>query len=222
MRLSILLMCASVSCGAPDAPATPPSNPCSAVEGLGCPCGALSGAWRCAGSQPVCVCSPGVDAGMVADVPVADVPVAVHDAPIDTPPDVTNTTCVEGLYCASVRGCVNLMTTRAHCGACDRACPSGASCVQGVCMRPDAGVRDVPCTADAANDPLNCGACGRVCETRAPHARAVCREGVCVVMCESRAWWDCNNDPLDGCESTDTRRDLCGCVCRDVLGAPTP
>lgn len=89
-------------------------------------------------------------------------------------------------------------------------------------MRPDAGVRDVPCTADAASDPFNCGACGRVCETRAPNARAVCREGVCLAVCESRAWWDCNNNPADGCESSDTRRDLCACVCRDVLGTPTP
>lgn len=195
----------------PDADAaddTPPSG-CAAVDGMGCACGAIVvGRWHCAGDTPVCVCP----------MPVMDSGVVRPDSPRD--PDVAIPfPCATGsLYCEHVRACVDTSINRNHCGGCGRACASSEMCVRGACVRPDAGiVTDTPCTADAANDPFNCGACGRVCETRAPNARAVCREGVCMTVCVSRAWWDCNNNPLDGCESTDTRRDLCGCVCRDVL-----
>ena len=187
------------------------TNPCAAVEGQGCPCGSAVGQWRCVGTMPVCVCPTPADAGTPS-----------FDAPPDVmrdPPDVAVPfPCATGsLYCASIRACVDVAVSRTHCGACDRACSSGQSCVRGACAGPDAGVADVPCLADVANDPANCGACGRRCETTAAHTRAVCRAGVCVQACDSRAWWNCNNDPLDGCESTDTQRDLCGCVCRDTL-----
>lgn len=209
---------------------------CSAVEGLGCPCGALTGAWRCVGSAPVCVC-PMPDAARV-DVP-RDMGVAVgrcmSDNDCNDRIDCTLDECVDGacthapvnnfcptghrctadrgcttgfvcgrdtdcndnipctrdmctiggacmnvrndfmcasgmrcsatlgciasdpsmpdaavpfpcaigsLYCASIRACVDISLNRAHCGACDRACASSEMCVQGACVRPDAGVRD--------------------------------------------------------------------------------
>ena len=75
------------------------------------------------------------------------------------------------------RACVDLGRDARHCGACDRACASGESCVEGRCARacPEGqrlcGARCV----DPANDPSHCGTCENACAAGASCASGVCR-----------------------------------------------
>jgi hypothetical protein len=90
-------------------------------------------------------------------------------------PGFTNLCCGDGLGCCSdpvvpgsssrMPACVDLQTTRRHCGQCDNACPSNAECCAGKC-------------ADLQTDPLNCGRCGRLCATD-----QACENGDCVEAC---------------------------------------
>lgn len=157
----------------------------------------------------------------------------------------TNTyCCVRGLCTSGSVSCdlVRPISERCDPGAWTPVCVRDADCVaacgsEWTCRSvsvgvarceqvTDAGVRDAgnhdvvdaSCMADVANDPNHCGACGRACRPGGAHTIASCRQGTCRVTCESDAWWDCNNDPADGCEATDTYRRLCGsCTCRSSL-----
>ncbi|MFT3707031.1 MAG: hypothetical protein QM817_05115 [Archangium sp.] len=75
--------------------------------------------------------------------------------------------------------CVNLLTDRFNCGACNRSCPDG--CMQGNCVFACGGgsVQCPPgiCT-DIGADPFNCGMCGRMCDLG-----EVCAGGVCAARC---------------------------------------
>lgn len=41
--------------------------------------------------------------------------------------------CSAGQVCCPVAGCVDVQTSAAHCGACGNACPTGQTCVAGLC-----------------------------------------------------------------------------------------
>lgn len=76
--------------------------------------------------------------------------------------------------------CVDVMSDREHCGACDNACDTGFSCVEGACalVCPEGQTAcDGACT-DVDRDPSHCGACGDACE-----AGEVCSSGSCEVSC---------------------------------------
>ena len=76
--------------------------------------------------------------------------------------------------------CVDVMSDREHCGACDTACETGFSCVEGACalVCPEGQTAcDGACT-DVDRDPSHCGACGDACE-----AGEVCSSGSCEVSC---------------------------------------
>jgi hypothetical protein len=68
-----------------------------------------------------------------------------------------------GTGCETCGGpdCVDLTTDSQHCGACDKACPAGESCVAGACACKLTSCGGA-CT-DTSADPNNCGACGNAC-----------------------------------------------------------
>jgi hypothetical protein len=79
------------------------------------------------------------------------------------------------LYCPSIAACVNTRTSSEHCGVCDRACPTDASCMSGTCVCATPGYS--PCgtsCVDRQTDEANCGTCGRVCT-----GSLVCLAGSC-------------------------------------------
>ena len=108
--------------------------------------------------------------------------------------------------------CVDLATHRSHCGACDRACAAGQTCVGGVCT--DATTCQPPlveCSGACVNtstDPAHCGRCDLACA-----AGEVCSAGVCSSQCDpgltqcGLACVDQNTDVLN-CGG-------CGVVCRE-------
>lgn len=71
--------------------------------------------------------------------------------------------------------CVDVLASAAHCGSCNNACPSGATCTDGACQFCAAGTTE--CVAgtchDLNTDPSNCGSCGHSCQG------AQCLGGVC-------------------------------------------
>ncbi len=107
-------------------------------------------------------------------------------------------------------GCETPLDTLSDCGSCGRACRTaqgeiactGGSCTSASC---DPGFAD--CDLDPTNgceQPLNtldnCGACGAECESGS-ELPASCETGVCEVeQCEA-GFYDCDHDPLNGCES---------------------
>lgn len=99
-------------------------------------------------------------------------------------------------------------------------CPSNpneqGACVQGTCVS-TCNFGYANCDANAQNgcetgiytDPLNCGGCGSTCTT--PHGTPACTAGACTInICDS-GYYDCNNQPGDGCEAqTATDPSNCG------------
>ncbi|EDM80847.1 hypothetical protein PPSIR1_28093 [Plesiocystis pacifica SIR-1] len=121
--------------------------------------------------------------------------------------------CPDGLLCDteenSCTGCVV-----------DTDCPLGSVCEEGDCV---AGCTDEqPCQdgftccagdcQDLLNDPNNCGDCDEVCPDF-PNAEDLCTDGGCMMgECED-GFFDCNGDPVDGCESSSQ----CACTPGDTI-----
>lgn len=93
------------------------------------------------------------------------------------------------------RRCVDPATDPAHCGGCNRSCPTGASCVGGACVcgegRSFCPLDTVPWEAvdppdavgvclDLATSQASCGACGAACD-----GNQRCVDGCCVPCCEN-------------------------------------
>jgi hypothetical protein len=77
----------------------------------------------------------------------------------------------------SGNGCeTNTQTSAAHCGACGRACSSGQTCADGVCLTPCASgeTRCNGACVNLATSNANCGACGNVCGAGQSCVNSVC------------------------------------------------
>jgi hypothetical protein len=157
---------------------------------------ATSALWGCAGS----IVNAPADAA-VSDVVVIDTPAAIDAPDIDTPPTVdapgvdtppvidAPLTCDAGtILCGA--SCVNTATDASHCGACNRACETGWSCVTGTCACA-AGQHPVGtvCAADDAPRPLAPISLGDVTQRR-PTLRWALPPGIdgaVVELCRDRA-----------------------------------
>jgi hypothetical protein len=105
-------------------------------------------------------------------------------------------------------GCVELQSDAAHCGACDNACPAGATCEQGSCVCAGGGSSCSGACVDTQSDPANCGTCGRQC----PPVQ-VCSLGDCKTGCDG-GLTQCGS----ACIDTDSDPNHCG-ACDVACGA---
>ncbi len=76
-------------------------------------------------------------------------------------------------------GCVDLQTSTANCGTCNRACAAGETCRAGVCGNycPAGQTSCGGACRDVSADIANCGACGRTCMGGQWCAAGVCAGG---------------------------------------------
>jgi hypothetical protein len=80
----------------------------------------------------------------------------------------------DGCETCSTSSCIDLTVDQDHCGACDAACPSGASCQAGQCECPQGLALCAGRCVDTARDLTHCGACDAPCG-----AGALCSAGEC-------------------------------------------
>lgn len=65
---------------------------------------------------------------------------------------------------------------------------------------------------DLMTDPANCGKCGISCVI--PRATAACSVGQCALGECDDGWFDCDEDPDNGCEQALAPGQMCGLVCK--------
>ena len=125
-----------------------------------------------------------------------------------------------------------------NCGGCGIKCAPGQICraiddvPQCICKPNEemCGTAEWPICADIRTDTEHCGACGYVCprkpsETTAedPHQIVSCKKGMCAYDC-APGWADCNDNPLDGCETNlmvhGANCGACGKRCDTAAGQP--
>ncbi|PKN44952.1 MAG: hypothetical protein CVU63_09645 [Deltaproteobacteria bacterium HGW-Deltaproteobacteria-20] len=106
------------------------------------------------------------------------------------------------------------------CEPCPQLAWAQMGCANNECVLVSCNAGHSDCDGDVTNgcetdpDTLdNCGACGATCAI--PNAQESCKEGVCTIESCDEDWDDCNNNPVDGCE-TDLR-DVANCgACGEV------
>jgi hypothetical protein len=110
--------------------------------------------------------------------------------------------------------CVDLDTSREHCGSCPTACDAGEVCKDAQCTT-DCGALatcDGSCV-DVSSDTSNCGRCGEVC-TAPANAAPRCNSGTCSYQC-SGSFIPC------GAGCVDAKNDVNNCgQCGKVCGGP--
>jgi hypothetical protein len=144
--------------------------------------------------------------------------------------------CNQDLTAPGSDGCEVDVGTQArdpnNCGGCAIKCEPGQIChdiegVQQCICKPNetmCGDLSAPICADLATDPGNCGACGIQCPAKEDtHQKVACREGMCAYECAA-GWGDCNDSPLDGCETNldvhGANCGACGKRCDTAAGQP--
>ncbi|OJY29465.1 MAG: hypothetical protein BGO98_47285 [Myxococcales bacterium 68-20] len=144
--------------------------------------------------------------------------------------------CNKDLNAPNSDGCEVDIGSRAqdpnNCGGCGIACGPEQVCrdvlgvAQCICKPGETmcGTPDYPICAELATDPEHCGACGIRCPVKDDaHQTTSCREGVCTFECAS-GWGDCNDNPLDGCETNllvhGANCGACGKRCDTAAGQP--
>jgi hypothetical protein len=209
----LLLSCALAGCGAPasddDAatpsdlsfmqppPDSPGGGPCSSVmcSGLTRFCN-QSG--HCVGCLRDTDCAMGTYCKIISD--------AVASC---TPGCQADNNCAPAQKCCGNQ-CIDPLTDAKNCGGCGMACSgdhASATCAAGSCapgkcepgwgdcnMDPKDG-----CEANLHADVANCTMCGAACTI--PNAYAGCADGCYATACK---WGfdDCNNNMMDGCETS--------------------
>jgi hypothetical protein len=123
----------------------------------------------------------------------------------------TGSPCPGSIACCSML-CIDTSMDISSCGACSRPCDSAgvatASCNGGLCTsacvagkgncnKPIAPNPDDGCETNVY-DVANCGTCNHACSL--PNATPDCPAGTCVIKTCNASYFDCNNDPANGCE----------------------
>jgi len=108
-------------------------------------------------------------------------------------------------------GCeADLLTSLAHCGACDSPCAfdnAQAICNGGVCNMGSCDENwgdcdedpDTGCETDISSEIDHCGACDHGCSFE--HASGACTDGACVLDACEENWGNCDENPDNGCET---------------------
>jgi poly(3-hydroxybutyrate) depolymerase len=102
--------------------------------------------------------------------------------------------------------CVDAMTDNAHCGACDRRCSAGSTCVGGECACGEAQTLCDDGCVNTLTDVRNCGGCGQPCA-----ADQSCVDGECAC---AGGLTPCS----DGCVDTNSSSAHCG-ACEEACEA---
>jgi hypothetical protein len=111
-------------------------------------------------------------------------------------------TCASGLESCD-GACVDLETSREHCGACGSPCEEGSLCAAGQCAPESCSPGLVACDSecvDPSSDDQNCGGCGSTCAVG-----QACAGGKCVASCTAEQT-DCGG----ACVDTKTHIGHCG------------
>lgn len=106
-------------------------------------------------------------------------------------------------------GCVDTQSDAQHCGGCDIPCPDGATCDGGTCHCPGEELACGGACVDTEANPAHCGDCDISCVGQANSSGGECKEGSCELTCD-RNFFDCDNDPENGCE-LDGSEDIDNC-----------
>ena len=114
--------------------------------------------------------------------------------------------------------------TGLHCGACNAPCVNThglTSCQAGACLPVcDSNFGDCDgqprngCETDLRTSTANCGACNHSCST-ANASNAACVDSQCRLTCNP-GFYDCNQDPTDGCEANLALVATCGACVLDL------
>jgi hypothetical protein len=175
-------------------------NGCEADLGAPATCGGCS--VRCEGATPLCV----TDAGGARCVVACEAPT---------------------MRCGS--SCVDVTSDPSHCGDCTNVCVdrprATALCRMSECAL-GCGDGYLDCDTSMENGcetPIttntDCGACRTPCAPN--HAAGTCATGVCLIASCGSGYDDCNESPLDGCETPlDTATDCGGCDRPCVASGP--
>jgi hypothetical protein len=117
-------------------------------------------------------------------------------------------------------GCETALNTVTDCGQCGKVCevPDGvASCAGGICTAAECEEGRADCDGDVENGCEtslrtleNCGVCGQPCTPSYANQTVTCETGVCQLADCETGFYDCDQDPLTGCESSLKDRLNCG------------
>ena len=144
--------------------------------------------------------APPDDSSIGGDDTYADADAEVAPSCGDTRSDPSNCGACGHVCATPLHG-----SPRCTAGACDASCDDGFHACAGACLR--------------STSVEACGSACTPCPVRA-HTIATCDGASCGFHCAA-GWYDCNHDPLDGCEADSTSATSCG-ACGVVCAGATP